>query len=168
MKRCRCAMNDLLEKKEIPIMIMRDLFFLLAQILVSTALVYLIPIINGAFARYIIGKKIFYFVFPSQLVFGVKGEESNHFKILVFFKLIIRQLSIIQLRLPGEFERIILTTVETRIRIENSYTIMAKLESVEVQNDQFCFLLNQTMKRTFPFLLADEAFLYLFVSMYQI
>jgi hypothetical protein len=89
-------------KKEISIMIMLNLFFL-AQILVSTALVYLIPIINGAFARYIIGKKIFYFVFPSQLVFGVKGEESNHFKILVFSKLIIRQLSIIQLRLPEEY-----------------------------------------------------------------
>jgi hypothetical protein len=116
----------------------------------------------------LLGRKCSISFFQANSSLGVKGEESNHFKILVFFKLIIRQLSIIQLRLPGEFERIILTTVETRIRIENSYTIMAKLESVEVQNDQFCFLLNQTMKRTFPFLLADEAFLYLFVSMYQI
>jgi len=41
---------------------------------------------------------------------------------------------------------------------------MAKLEFVKVQDDQFSLSLNQTMKRTFPFPLADEAFLYLFVS----
>jgi hypothetical protein len=80
----------------------------------------------------LLGRKCSISFFQANSSLGVKGEESNHFKILVFFKLIIRQLSIIQLRLPGEFERIILTTVETRIRIENSYTIMAKLESVKV------------------------------------
>ncbi len=31
----------------------------------------------------------------------------------------------------------------------------------------FVCAFNQTMKRTLPFLLANEAFLYLFVSMYE-
>jgi hypothetical protein len=45
---------------------------------------------------------------------------------------------------------------------------MAKLESVKVQDDHFFCSLNQTMKRTFPFLLDHmKHFLYLFVSMYQ-